>query len=203
VSSMHYPTGRNAAWPNGFKGELSQGVHCVGSVHDLSILQNVVNSGDGTGIRIFCSGPRLLVQGNAIIGNCRKYGESLQLGLTQGIQLLGNSVSDPGQGCLFSVSVDGSRDVRIQGGRIESGLQTNVGLWLLGSATFPTRNVVLRDLHIVGSASGVGVQLDAASSRTTLYDSVCVSGYPTALRDSSPGGATLAHDPAGACVPGS
>lgn len=200
VSSTHYPTGRNAAWPDGYKGDTSQGINCVGTVDDLSILQNVVISSDGTGIRILCSGPQLLVQGNAIVGNCRKFGSSLQLAFTEGVQLLGNSVSDPPEGCGVSVSVQGARDVRIEGGSIESGLGTRVGLFM-GWPTQPTSDVVLRDLRIEGRGSeGVGLQLDAASSATTLYDSVCVAGYSSPLLDRSPGGATRASDPAGACT---
>src|SRR5262249_6213204 len=99
VSSMHYPTGRNATWPNGFNGELSQGITCVGAVPDLSTLQNVMASGDGTGIRVICSGPKILVQDNAIYQNCLKYGESLQIANASGVQVLGNPIIDPPQGC--------------------------------------------------------------------------------------------------------
>lgn len=201
VSSMHYPTGRNAKWPEGFTGDTSHGINCVGTGHDLSILQNIVRSGDGTGVRILCSGPNLLVQGNAILGNCLKYGSSLQLAFTEGVQLLGNTIWDPPKGCRVSVQVTASRDVRIEGGSIESGPRTQVGLFL-GWPTQPTSGVVLRNLRVSGRGSnGVGVQLDASSSGTTLYDSVCASGFPTPLLDQNVGGAIRAPDPAGACVP--
>jgi hypothetical protein len=199
VTSMHHPSGRNATWPAGYQGDTSAGINCVGTVHDLAISQNVVVSGDATGLRILCSGPGIRILGNAIAENCRKLGSSLQLAWTQDVEVLGNSIYDSAEGCQTSVSIYGSRGIRLEGGVIESGPKTGTGV-SIGWPTQPTEGVVLRDLRVEGRGSpGAGLHIDAESAATTLYDSVCVSGYGSAVDDESPGGAIHASDPAAAC----
>jgi hypothetical protein len=76
------------------------------------------------------------------------------------------------------------------------------GVWALGTSSLPTRNLVLRDLQVDGRGSpGAGVRLDPTSSRTTLYDSVCVSEFSSSVSDQSGGSTIQARDPAGACTP--
>jgi hypothetical protein len=201
VREMHYPSGRNATWPDGYGGELAQGIQCVGPGHHLSILDNLVTGGDGIGIRVSCSGPDLLVRGNAILDNCRKRGQSLQVSDGEGALLLGNLVRDHPGGCAWSVLVNRTRGTRIEGGSIESGPGTLAGLFVVGTAEQPTTGLVLRDLRVGGRGSrGVGIQLAPTSSGTALYDSTCSSGFATPLVDAG-AGTTRPADPAGACSP--
>jgi hypothetical protein len=202
VRSMHYPTGRNATWPDGYGGDVAKGIQCVGSGHHLTILHNLVLNGDGSGVRLQCPGPELLVQGNAIVGNCRRFGQSLVVDRGEGTSVIGNVVRDQPAGCGYSVFVVGSHDTRIEGGTIESGRDTQVGLFAVGTATDPTTGLVLRNVRLTGRGSpGVGVYLAPTSSGITVYDSTCNSGFATALLDASAGGARRLADPAGACSP--
>ncbi len=201
VRGMHYPSGRNASWPGGYGGELAQGILCVGAGHHVSVLDNMVIDGEGSGVRMLCSGSDLLVQGNAIVRNCRKYGNSVVVADGQGTVLRDNVVTDHPGGCTWSVLVTGARDARIEDGTIESGTRTAIGVFAVGTAQNPTTGLVLRNLRITGQGSGTGVYLAPTSSGTTLYDSTCTSGFQTPLYDGSAGATTRPADPAGACSP--
>jgi nitrous oxidase accessory protein NosD len=157
--------------------------------------------GEGTGIRIQCPGPELLVQGNAIVDNCRKVGSSVVVTDSGGVVLRDNVVTDHAGGCGWSVLVNRTRDVRIEGGRIDSGPGTAAGVLAVGTAEVPTTGLVLRKLSVTGRGAGVGIYLAPTSLGTTLYDSACGSGYPTAFVDQSPDGALRVRDPDGACSP--
>jgi hypothetical protein len=202
IISMHQPTGRNASWPDGYLGEVGHGIQCSGTVTDLDVSDNAVIAGDGSGIRIVCSGPRISVQRNVVDGNCRKHGNSLLVVGAEDVSLLGNVVRDGGGRCQFSVSVDSARGVRIDGGSIDSGPPALAGLFVFGSALRPTTGLVLRDLHLEGrGATQSGVRLEPTSSGSAIYDSVCIAGYPNPLVDRSADGALRLADPAGACTP--
>jgi hypothetical protein len=202
VRSMRYPSGRNAAWPGGYGGDVAHGIQCTGPGHDVSIVDNLVLFGEGSGLRMQCGGPRLLVQGNAIVGNCRKQGQSLVIADGEGALVRDNVVRDDSRGCTYSVFVSSARGARIEGGSIESGPATAASLFVVGTAQSPTTGLVLRDLPIAGRGSnGVGIYLAPTSSGTTLYDSVCSSGFRIPLVDASAGGALRAADPAAACAP--
>jgi hypothetical protein len=201
VRLTHYPRGRNATWPEGYGGDVAKGIQCIGPGHHLSILDNFVMHGEGTGIRIQCPGPELLVQGNAIVDNCRKVGSSVVVTDSGGVVLRDNVVTDHAGGCGWSVLVNRTRDVRIEGGRIDSGPGTAAGVLAVGTAEVPTTGLVLRKLSVTGRGAGVGIYLAPTSLGTTLYDSACGSGYPTAFVDQSPDGALRVRDPDGACSP--
>jgi len=201
VSSMHQPTGRNATWPEGYLGDVAHGIACVGTVDDLAIRDNFVIAGDGSGVRIGCSGPRIVVQGNIVDGNCRKQGQSLLVFNSEDVSLLGNGIRDGSGKCQFSVSVSATRGARIEGGSIESGPDAIAGLFVLGSALRPTTGLVLRSLDVEArGAHGSGIRLEPTTTGATIYDSVCIAGYPSALVDRSPGGALHLADPGRACV---
>jgi hypothetical protein len=202
VLSMHRPTGRNATWPDGYRGDLAQGIQCSGSVADLTVRDNVVAWGDGTGIQITCSGPRIAVERNAIAGNCRTHGDSLLVASSEDVSLLDNAIRDGAGRCQFSVSVSATRGARIEGGTIQSAPEALAGLFVVGSALRPTTGLVLRNLHFEGAGTrDAAIQLEPTSVGTTLYDSVCVAGYARAVVDRSADGALHLADPGRGCVP--
>jgi hypothetical protein len=200
VRSMHYPTLRNASWPDGYRGEVAQGLQCSGSGRNVVYRDNLVLDGDGTGIRLHCTGPDVLVEGNAVVGNCRRYGYSVLVSDGEGAVLRGNTLRDHARGCGWSVLVNRARNVRIEDTTIESGPGTLVGLIAVGTAEQPVTGLVLRNLRFTGRGSpGVGVLLGSNTSGTTVYDSTCSSGYETPFLDASAGGTLHPADPAAAC----
>jgi hypothetical protein len=98
--------------------------------------------------------------------------------------------------------VGATKGARIEGGSIESGPAALAGLFVAGSALRPNAGLVIRDLHLDGRSSrGAGIQLEPTSVGTTLYDSVCVSGYPSSLEDHSADRVRRFPDPELACAP--
>jgi hypothetical protein len=201
VLSMHYPTGRSASWPDGYGGDVAHGIQCVGSGHHLSILDNLVLQGGGNGIRLHCVGPGVVVAGNVVLDNCRRHGSSLVVVAGEGALLSGNVFRDHPGGCTYSVLVNAAHGTRIEGGSIESGGRTQMGLFAVGTPEDRTTGLLLRRLRITGRGSGTGIYLAPTSSDTTIYDSTCISGFPTPLVDASSGATTRPADPAGACSP--
>jgi hypothetical protein len=202
VRSMHYPTGRNVTWPDGYRGELAQGIQCTATGHDVSIVDNLVLWGEGSGVRMQCGGPNLLVERNTIVGNCRKYGQSLVVADGEGAVVRGNVVRDHPGGCEWSVLVLRARNARIEGGSVEGGPGTRAGVFVVGAPGEPATGLLLRNLRVTArGSSGAGVHLASTSTGTTLFDSVCTNGFASALVDQSTGGVIHASDPAGACGP--
>jgi hypothetical protein len=180
VAWMHYPSGRNAAWPDGFRGDLAKGIGCTGSAERVAIRENVVRLSAGTGIELKCTGAGITVERNLVQANCRVHGMSIHVHDGRGVALLDNTVADHPQGCLYTLLVTRSSDVRVEGGSFRSGPGTIFGMYATGSeqpgATL--RGLVLRDVSFLGAGSaGPGLRFGDLTRSGTVYDSVCVLGY--------------------------
>jgi hypothetical protein len=162
-----------------FEGHSAAGISVYGD--RVVVRGNALLEGDGSGLDL--SGSVVTAEDNLLEGNCGAIDSSAVIHVADDVVFRNNTVSDPAEGCRFSLLIGVTNDVLVEGLTLTSGPETVVGILVDGAGS---SNVSIRTSSLEGNGStGTGIHYNSYAQGGAVYDSVCIAGFPTRLVDAS------------------